>query len=116
MQDIIEFETRLAEITIPQSERRDEEKLYNLMPLSELQAQAPFVSDNIIYNNEKVLNDQTSMSFLKQMSWVEYFQNAMRLVGKKVNNKVMIVNFAPQYFVNLTTIIEEYKETPEKTV
>lgn len=43
MQDIIDFETRLAEITIPPEERRDEEKLYNLMQLSELQRKAPFV-------------------------------------------------------------------------
>ncbi|XP_048513840.1 endothelin-converting enzyme homolog isoform X3 [Athalia rosae] len=92
MQDIIDFETKLAEITIPQAERRDEEKLYNLMPLSELQEQAPF------------------------MSWVEYFQNAMRLVSKKVNSKIMIVNYAPEYFVNLTKLIKDYKKTEEGTV
>lgn len=43
MQDIIDFETRLAEITTPPEERRDEEKLYNLMSLNELQRKAPFV-------------------------------------------------------------------------
>jgi membrane metallo-endopeptidase-like protein 1 len=43
MQDIIDFETKLAEITIPQEERRDEEKLYNIMTISELQDKAPFV-------------------------------------------------------------------------
>lgn len=44
MQDVIAFETRLANITIPQEERRDEEKLYHLMSLSELQRKANFVS------------------------------------------------------------------------
>lgn len=43
MQDVIAFETKLAEITIPPEERRDEEKMYNLMSLSELQRKAPFV-------------------------------------------------------------------------
>lgn len=43
MQDIIDFETKLAKITTPPEERRDEEKLYNKMPLSELQRKAPFV-------------------------------------------------------------------------
>lgn len=43
MQDVIDFETKLAEITTPPDERRDEEKLYNLMPLSELQRKAAFV-------------------------------------------------------------------------
>lgn len=43
MQDVINFETRLAEITIPPEDRRDEEKMYNLMTLNDLQKNAPFV-------------------------------------------------------------------------
>jgi len=43
MQAIIDFETKLAKITIPPEERRDEEKLYNLMSLNDLQRKAPFV-------------------------------------------------------------------------
>lgn len=46
MQAIIDFETRLAEITTPTEDRRDEEALYHLMPLSELQEKAGFVSKN----------------------------------------------------------------------
>lgn len=45
MQDVVDFETKLAQIMTPLEERRDEEKLYNLMSLSELQRKAPFVSD-----------------------------------------------------------------------
>lgn len=44
MKEVIEFETRLAQITIPADERRDEEKMYNLMAVAELQDLAPFVS------------------------------------------------------------------------
>ncbi|XP_014472426.1 PREDICTED: endothelin-converting enzyme 1 isoform X1 [Dinoponera quadriceps] len=87
MQDIIDFETRLAEITTPPEERRDEEKLYNLMSLSELQRKAPF------------------------MSWVDYFQNATRLVNKKINSKAQIINFAPEYFAKLTKLVQEYNKT-----
>lgn len=47
MQDVIEFETKLAEIMTPPEERRDEEKLYNLMSLSELQRKAAFVSSTL---------------------------------------------------------------------
>lgn len=50
MQDIIDFETRIAEITTPQEERRDEEKLYNLMSIDELQSKAPFVSIEEVIN------------------------------------------------------------------
>jgi len=43
MKDVIRFETRLAQITIPPEDRRDEEKIYNLMSLNDLQQTAPFV-------------------------------------------------------------------------
>jgi endothelin-converting enzyme len=49
MAAVIEFETQIAEITSPPEDRRDEEKLYHLMPLSEVQQTAPFVS-NLIKN------------------------------------------------------------------
>ncbi|XP_034180003.1 M13 family metallopeptidase neprilysin 3 isoform X2 [Osmia lignaria lignaria] len=89
MQRVIEFETKLAEITTPPEERRDEEKLYNLMSLSDLQRKASF------------------------MSWVDYFQNASRLVSKKINSKTMIVNFAPEYFEKLSKLVLEYNKTDE---
>ncbi|XP_014208361.1 endothelin-converting enzyme homolog isoform X2 [Copidosoma floridanum] len=89
MQDIIDFETRIAEITIPQEERRDEEKLYNLMTIDELQAKAPF------------------------MSWLDYFQNATRLVNKRISGKLKIVNYAPEYFRKLTNLVQNYQKTDD---
>lgn len=44
MQDIIDFETKLANITVPTEELRDEEKIYHNMALSELQKLSDFVS------------------------------------------------------------------------
>ncbi|XP_078010791.1 endothelin-converting enzyme 2 isoform X7 [Phascolarctos cinereus] len=43
MQRVIELETELANITVPQDQRRDEEKIYNKMSIAELQALAPSV-------------------------------------------------------------------------
>lgn len=43
MQAVIDFETRLANITTPSDLRRDEESLYNLMTIKELQAKTGFV-------------------------------------------------------------------------
>lgn len=40
---IIELETRIANITIPSELRRDEEALYNMMTIAELQDLAGFV-------------------------------------------------------------------------
>ena len=45
MQAVINFETEIAEITSPPEDRRDEEKMYHLMSLKEVQRKAPFVSD-----------------------------------------------------------------------
>ncbi|KZC11845.1 Endothelin-converting enzyme 1 [Dufourea novaeangliae] len=92
MQEVINFETKLAGFMTPLEERRDEEKLYNLMSLTELQHRAPF------------------------MSWVNYFQNATRLVNKKINSKTMIVNFAPEYFAKLSKLVIEYNSTDEKKI
>jgi len=47
------------------------------------------------------------------MSWLDYFQNATRLVNKKINNKAMIVNFAPEYFMKLTKLVQQYNKTNE---
>lgn len=44
MQEVIEFETKLANITIPSEDRRDEEKMYHQVAVAELQEIAPFVS------------------------------------------------------------------------
>lgn len=46
------------------------------------------------------------------MSWTEFFQNATRLVANtKINSKTKIVNFAPDYFINLTKVVQEYNKT-----
>ncbi|XP_069582800.1 endothelin-converting enzyme 2-like [Ranitomeya imitator] len=41
MTQILELETLLANLTVPQDERRDEEKIYNRMTVAELQNLAP---------------------------------------------------------------------------
>lgn len=89
MKAVIQFETRLAEITIPSEDRRDEEKLYHRMAISELQEHAPF------------------------MDWLAYFTDALRLVGKKISKKERVVVYAPQYLANLTDIIKEYNNSTE---
>lgn len=40
MQQILEFETALANITVPQDQRRDEEKIYHKVTIAELQVRA----------------------------------------------------------------------------
>ncbi|KAJ8939317.1 hypothetical protein NQ314_011175 [Rhamnusium bicolor] len=89
MQAVIDFETKLANITTPSDLRRDEESLYNLMTIAELQERAPFID------------------------WRKFFEDAMRIVSKKVTNKEQIVVYASDYLGNLTELIKEYNSTKE---
>lgn len=41
MQQILDFETALANITVPQDQRRDEEKIYHKVTVAELQVSSP---------------------------------------------------------------------------
>lgn len=45
------------------------------------------------------------------MSWVQYFQNATKIVYKKINSRTAIVNFAPEYFKKLGKLVQEYNKT-----
>ncbi|VEN40265.1 unnamed protein product, partial [Callosobruchus maculatus] len=87
MKDVMDFETRLANITIPNELRRDEEQLYNLMTVQELQELAPF------------------------LDWRMFFEDAMRIVRKKIDKKEPVVVYAPEYLKNLTGLIKEYNST-----
>ncbi|XP_070502213.1 endothelin-converting enzyme homolog isoform X4 [Chironomus tepperi] len=89
MQDIIDLETRIAEITVPNEERRDEESLYNLMTLTELQETAPFIN------------------------WQNHFEDAFRLVNRKISEKEKVVVYAPKFLKDLTPLIENYTKTDE---
>ncbi|KAI4454811.1 zinc metalloprotease family m13 neprilysin-related [Holotrichia oblita] len=89
MQAVLDFETRLANITTPSELRRDEESLYNLMTIKELQELAGFID------------------------WRAFFENAMRVVNKKIFSKEQVVVYAPEYLSNLTLLIKEYNETQD---
>ncbi|CAO1405438.1 unnamed protein product [Diamesa hyperborea] len=89
MQSIIDFETKLAEITIPSEERRDEETLYNLYTLTDLQDLAPFIN------------------------WRDHFEDAFRLVGRKITEKEKVVVYAPAYLKSLTSLINNFTRTDD---
>lgn len=47
------------------------------------------------------------------MSWIDYFSDALRLVGKKITDKEKVVVYAPQYLTSLTSIVQSYTNTTE---
>ncbi|KAK4877932.1 hypothetical protein RN001_010438 [Aquatica leii] len=90
MQAVINFETKLANITTPNELRRDEESLYHMMSISELQDRAGFID------------------------WKLFFENALKIVGKrKISPKENIVVYAPEYLEKLSSLIQEYQKTDD---
>lgn len=71
-------------------ERRDEELLYHPMTLRELQDMAPVID------------------------WRAHFEDALRIVNRKVTEKERVVVYAPEYLMNLTKIVQEYNATDDK--
>ncbi|MEE6528140.1 hypothetical protein FKM82_030106 [Ascaphus truei] len=81
MMKILEFETLLANVTVPQDERRDEEKIYTRMAVSELQGLAPAFDwlDYLTFTLAPLdLNDTEPV--------VVYGKEYLRLVSELVNS------------------------------
>lgn len=89
MQAVIDFETKLAEITASPDERRDEELLYHPMTLKELQEKAPLID------------------------WRAHFEDALRIVKRKVTEKERVVVYAPEYLIKLTVIVKDYNASDD---
>lgn len=89
MEEIMEFETKIANITIPLEERRNEEAMYHPMKLSELDKLAPFIN------------------------WTEHLDNAMELVNRSITQREVVVVYAPEFLKKLSVIIMDMQKTVE---
>uniref|UniRef100_A0A8C9XX67 endothelin-converting enzyme 1 n=1 Tax=Sander lucioperca TaxID=283035 RepID=A0A8C9XX67_SANLU len=92
MQQILDFETALANITVPQDQRRDEEKIYHKITISELQLLAPAVDwlDFLSFSLSPLdLNDTEPVVLYAR----EYLQQVSELINKTdrslLNNYMM---------------------------
>jgi len=45
------------------------------------------------------------------MSWLDYFNEALRLVKKRITPNDKVVVYAPEYLQNLTLLINNYTQT-----
>lgn len=72
MQAVLEFETNLANITTPSEQRRDEQSLYNLKTVAELQEMAPFVrADPLGYDPPILINLVIKANF-RSTGWISF--------------------------------------------
>lgn len=89
MSKVIQFETDLANITTPSEDRRDEEGMYNPYTIRQWQKEVSF------------------------LNWTQFFNDAFKLVNRTIPDTQRIVVYAPDYFKNLTRIIQKYNKTEE---
>ncbi|XP_033097891.1 neprilysin-1-like [Anneissia japonica] len=90
MADLLEFETKLANLTTPNDERRDSEALYNLMTLKELSANVPLIDwryyfDTVISDKVKPITDSEPIvnrnpRFIREVSQLAVVDTPPRVV------------------------------------
>ncbi|KAG4071253.1 hypothetical protein HA402_003957 [Bradysia odoriphaga] len=86
--EALEFEIALANISLPQEERRNATLLYNPAKLSDVQKDYPYIN------------------------WVDYC-NALLPEGISVDDSEIITVTVPTFFAKLATLLEE---TPKRTI
>lgn len=87
MEAVINFEKKLANITIPMEDRRNEEAMYHSMTLKQLTKLAPF------------------------LNWTDHFDNAMQMVNRRVTEDEVVVVYAPDFLKNLSNILQTMQQT-----
>lgn len=92
MEDVIEFETKLANITIPADERRDDEELYHKMTVNELEKLAPVIE------------------------WTSYFNSAFKQIQREIQPSQELVVYAPEFVRKMSELVTLYLSTNDGKV
>ncbi|XP_076451583.1 neprilysin-1-like [Babylonia areolata] len=89
IQDLVELEVKLANITIPLEERRDNEKIYNRMTVKKLQ------------------------EYIPGFDWLRYLQKLFAPVNIEIKETEEVVVYAPTY---LKDMVDIYHSTDKRTL
>ncbi|GFU09355.1 endothelin-converting enzyme homolog [Nephila pilipes] len=84
MQDVIEFEIKLAEITTPEEEKRDYNAIYKKITINQLQKLAPFIK------------------------WKQFFNSAFKMVGREIYSPQAVVLLDLPYIQKLSNLVTQY--------
>ena len=87
IQEVLDFEKKLANITIPPDKRREGSGMYHKMTIQELNEEFAF------------------------FNWTSYFQNAFSRIDEKVDNETVIVVYGYDFLQNLSEILQDYQST-----
>ncbi|GFN91706.1 endothelin-converting enzyme 1 [Plakobranchus ocellatus] len=89
MEEVILFETELANITTPEEDRRDDTKLYHKMTLANLSHNYPHIK------------------------WVHLVNHLLSVVELNVAPTENVVVYAPEYLTALDAMLAKYQKTDE---
>ncbi|XP_045592012.1 endothelin-converting enzyme homolog isoform X2 [Procambarus clarkii] len=89
---ILSIEHQLATITAPDDERRDDDKLYHLMKIDDLNKLAPF------------------------MDWGTFINSAFNKINKHLSGSEDVVVYAPDFLKNLAKILDNTIATEEGVI
>lgn len=63
--------------------------------------------------NQTSFFNRAFRTYFLQIDWRKFFEDAMRVVNKKITSKEKIVVYAPEYLMKLSQLIKEYNATQE---
>ncbi|GFR09481.1 endothelin-converting enzyme homolog [Trichonephila clavata] len=122
MQDVLEFEMKLAEIMIPKEEKSDHNKLYKKLTISQLQEVAPFINWMHLFNSAFMQVDQEIHSSEPVMVLaLDYLKKLSKLVTQYLSNangQVTIANYLAWILVHskLSKLSKPFREAKESFI
>lgn len=89
MAKVVEFEQAIANITVPQEDRRDDEKMYNKKTIADLQKIAPFIE------------------------WKDYVNHLLNVTNVRVTSSEQVLIYEQQYFEQMSRLVLETLNAPD---
>lgn len=127
MKDVLEFETAIASIMLPQDQRRNDETMYHKYSLKEFTQQAPFLNWTKYFDDAYEFHSKTSISFSSQLkklplnytlaytnhsSQTEHKSEKPSMITRKIiTQDEYAVVYSPEYFQDLTTLLRNQMKT-----
>ncbi|OXB62122.1 hypothetical protein ASZ78_010527 [Callipepla squamata] len=112
MQQVLDFETLLANITVPQAERRDDEKIYHKMSIAELQVLAPAIDwlDYLSYALAPLELAETEPVVVYGDAYLQQVSELINSTDKSVLNNYLIWNLVQKTASSLDQRFETAQE------
>ncbi|XP_032659785.2 endothelin-converting enzyme 2 isoform X2 [Chelonoidis abingdonii] len=112
MEQVLAFETLLANITVPQDERRDDEKIYHKMSIAELQALAPAINwlDYMIYALAPLELSEAEPVVVFGREYLQQVSELINSTDRSILNNYMIWNLVQKTASSLDQRFETAQE------